>query len=207
MRTTEGYWNNREKSKNWYWNNRERARENGMKWRENNVEKIKQFRRLYNEKNSEEIKKNNLAYMNTERGYIMETIAGIFNRAKKKNKRKIWVPEINKKDIWTIVMNHICRMKEIFPESDGRICTYCHKPWTYIRRPTNGTGKRRSSVETNFSLDRWDPDVTYKDGNIVCCCVICNDRKGSSRPKDWGIFKCVGEELKREIKTERIGYF
>ena len=36
-------------------------------------------------------------YLNSERGKIIEVIAGIFNRPYKKNNRKKWIPELEKK--------------------------------------------------------------------------------------------------------------
>ena len=127
---------------------------------------------------------------NSEIGLVRSTINGIFSRPyKKSNKRKDkWIPEISKKGMWQIVMNHICVMKEKFPESDGRLCFYCHQPWTYIRRKTDGSKKKGPLTLTNFSLDRFNCTITYKNGNIVCCCFGCNQRKGSSTPEDWRMF-------------------
>jgi len=141
-------------------------------------------------------------YLNSERGKIIEVIGGIFNRPYKKNNRKKWIPELEKKDVWLIIMNHIARMKEQFPGSDGRLCFFCKKPWTYIRRPSNGTGKKEQVVATNFSMDRFDCEQTYKKGNIVCCCFGCNARKGSSTPKDWRVYIEAEKELKRINEME-----
>ena len=99
-------------------------------------------------------------------------------------------------------MNHIARMKKKFPESNGRLCFFCKKPWTYIRRPSNGTGRKEQVIATNFSMDRFDCEQTYKKGNIVCCCFACNDRKGSSTPADWKIFIERKKELKRINEME-----
>jgi len=139
-------------------------------------------------------------YNNSERGKIREVVSGIFNRPfiKSNTRKKKWIPEIDKKGVWLIIMNHICRMKEQFPGSDGRLCFFCHKPWTYTRRLSNGSGKKGSTIKTNFSLDRFDCNVTYKEGNIVCCCGGCNDRKGSSTREDWKIF------IEREKELEKI---
>ena len=141
-------------------------------------------------------------YLNSERGKIMEVIAGIFGRPYKKNNRKKWIPELEKKDVWLIIMNHIARMKEKFPGSNGRLCFFCKKPWTYIRRPSSGTGKKQQVITTNFSMDRLDCEQTYKKGNIVCCCFACNDRKGSSTPADWRTFIKREKELKKINEME-----
>ena len=141
-------------------------------------------------------------YLNSERGKIMEVIAGIFGRPNKKDSRKKWIPELEKKDVWLIIMNHIARMKEKFPGSNGRLCFFCKKPWTYIRRPSSGTGVKQQVIATNFSLDRLDCTKTYKEGNMVCCCIGCNDRKGSSTPKDWRVYIEAEKELKRINEME-----
>ena len=141
-------------------------------------------------------------YLNSERGKIMEVITGIFGRPYSNNNRVKWIPELEKKDVWLIVMNHIARMKEKFPGSNGRLCFFCKKPWTYIRRPSNGTGVKQQVINTNFSMDRLDCEQTYKKGNIVCCCFACNDRKGSSTPKDWRVYIEAEKELKRINEME-----
>ena len=94
-----------------------------IKYNENNTER----RYLYNNKwvprgQIPEVKKQfqliEFKYSNTERGKIIEVIAGVFGRHKKKDNRKKWIPEIDKKGIWLIIMNHVCRMKEQLPGSD-----------------------------------------------------------------------------------------
>ena len=134
-------------------------------------------------------------FMNTERGMMIDTINGIFNRPiKKSNRRKRWIPEISREGIWQIILNHICRIKEKFPRSNGRLCFYCHQPWTYVRGKTSES-KTRSIALTNFSLDRFDCRFTYKNGNIVCCCFGCNHRKGNSTPEDWSMFIKAKDEM------------
>ena len=139
-------------------------------------------------------------YMNTERGCIKECVDGIFKIKDDKRKKK-WIPEMDKKGIWLIIMNHICRMKEQFPDSDGRLCFFCKKPWTYIKRRNDGSGKTTVTL-TNFSLDRFNCEETYKEGNIVCCHISCNFRKGSSTPKDWRVYIEAEKELKRINEME-----
>ena len=142
------------------------------------------------------IRENHRKRRETERGYITDTIKDMFSRPLKKNKnRKKWIPEISKRGVWQIIMNHTCRMKEKFPGSNGRICFYCHKPWTYSQRETDGSQKHGLRILTNFSLDRFNTNITYKNGNIVCCCYGCNNRKGSSTPEDWRVFIRAENEL------------
>ena len=35
---------------------------------------------------------------------------------------------------WQLYMNHIQIMKEKFPKTNGRICSYCLKEYSFIRR-------------------------------------------------------------------------
>ena len=102
-------------------------------------------------------------YKNSERGYMNETICGIFSRARKKDRksRQKWIPDCTKQEIYDELMLYI--------QDRGRICEYCEQPWTYIRRFKK---KRGPSVETNFSIDRLDSTKTYDTkGNIVFCCL------------------------------------
>ena len=115
-------------------------------------------------------------YKNSERGYMNETICGIFSRARKKDRksRQKWIPDCTKQEIYDELMLYI--------QDRGRICEYCEQPWTYIRRFKK---KRGPSVETNFSIDRLDSTKTYDTkGNIVFCCFGCNNRKNQVRLSD-----------------------
>jgi len=136
-------------------------------------------------------------YKNSEIGQMLEVIHGMFSRPiKKSNKRRTkWFPEISRRGVWQIILNHICRMKEKFPGSDGRLCFYCHQPWTHLRRKTDGSNKHGTYILTNFSLDRFDCRFTYKNGNIVCCCFGCNHRKGNSTSEDWRMFIRAENEM------------
>ena len=96
-------------------------------------------------------------------------------------------------------MNHIILMKEKFPDSDGRLCRYCEKPFTFeTRMGVRGKGQpnnRATQNYNNFSIDRFDPRLTYQNNNIVFCCVGCNDRKHNSNPDDWENYLRIGKEL------------
>ena len=112
------------------------------------------------------------AYANSERGYLIDTINGIFSRARKNNKRKKWIPECTKEEIYDELMLYI--------QDRGRICEYCEKLWTYVRLIGEYTTKRKKrglSVNTNFSIDRLDSEKTYTKDNLVFCCIGCNMRK------------------------------
>jgi len=121
-----------------------------------------------------------LKYNSSERGFLVNTIGRIFLPGDIK-KRKL-VPLINRQEIWEELIIYIQKMKEKFPHTDGRLCEYCKKPWTYIRHQNGciiGQGPRKKSkpVTTNFSIDRLDNTLTYTKENIVFCCGGCNQIK------------------------------
>ena len=137
-------------------------------------------------------------YLNTKRGFIVTKIVGIFkpSNLKRKGRNTSWKPECTKEDVYQKLMNHAIEMKRLYPQTDGFLCTYCKAPFTYI---TNYTKRcegekpiKRSKVDPkkdkNFSIDRWDPTITYTYDNIRFCCLGCNSRKSSSTPMDWENF-------------------
>lgn len=158
--------------------------------------------------NKEKVKLNNAAYLNNnETNFIRATIGRMFkpssqNPKQRENqtyKRKGWVPELTKDETYAELMLHIQHMKNKHPESDGRLCRYCEKPWTYIRKERkNKTQRRQDTTHTNFSVDRFDSLQTYKLGNIIFCCNGCNIRKNNSTKQDWLRFLQIDKELKNE---------
>ena len=133
-------------------------------------------------------------YDNSERGFILRNITSKYT----KSRNTKWIPEITKQDFWQLYMNHIQIMKEKFPKTNGRICSYCLKEYSFMRRlGTRGKGHtgQKSQVQTNFSIDRYDSRLTYKYNNVVFCCVGCNQRKRDSNPNDWKNYIRVGREI------------
>tara|TARA_R110002020_G_scaffold409417_1_gene619177 strand:+ start:271 stop:732 length:462 start_codon:yes stop_codon:yes gene_type:complete len=121
-----------------------------------------------------------LKYNSSERGFIINSIADMFKPSK--IKRRKLVPLVSKQDVWEELVLYVQKMKEKFPYTDGRLCEYCKKPWTYIRNKNGcimGQGSRKKSnpVQTNFSIDRLDNNLTYTKENIVFCCGGCNNIK------------------------------
>ena len=155
---------------------------------------------VYRLENKEKIALAEFKYMNTERGYVLEVIGGIFQRYKKKDNRKKWKPECTKQDIYDELMLYI--------QDHGRNCEYCKKPWTYkrnlgtLQRGYNGRGPK---IETNFSVDRLDSTKTYAPDNLVFCCIGCNNRKNQVRLSDIVNITRVWEsreENRKEGKNE-----
>ena len=136
-------------------------------------------------------------YNTSERGYIINTIATLF-KPSTIAKRGI-TPGMTKREIWEELFLQVQRLKDLYPESDGRLCYYCHQPWTYVVRKgsRNKAQKRGPSRKTNFSIDRLKNELTYVKGNIIFCCFACNDRKHASTYDDWHNFLRVFEEKTR----------
>ena len=152
----------------------------------------------WRQKYPERASQKDFIYNNKERGFIINKIGDIFKPSKGKNRKKRWLPQITRKKIWEDLLLHIEFMKELCPKSNGRLCRYCHQPWTYLtRRKRPGTlkpRKRGPTHKTNFTIDRLDPEFTYLPGNLIFCCNACNDRKHDSTPADWKNFIRVEKE-------------
>src|SRR6056300_657716 len=125
-------------------------------------------------------------YANSERGFVTLSIARRFKPSARKYGGHIADESMDKKEFWRLYMNHIIIMKEKFPDSDGRLCRYCEKPFTFkTKMGVRGKGQshtRSTQNFNNFSIDRFDPRITYKQNNIIFCCFGCNDRKHNSNP-------------------------
>ena len=151
---------------------------------------------VYRAENKEKIAITEHRYKNTERGYVMEVINGIFYRYKKKNARLKWKPECTREEIYGELMLYI--------QDHGRKCEYCKDTWTYKRVLGNkerGFNERGARIDTNFSIDRLDATKTYVLDNLVFCCVGCNLRKNQVRLSD--IFNIVRVYIKRKVNNER----
>jgi len=154
----------------------------------------------YKDKADPRISHRDFIYRNTKRGFIVTKIAVIFkpsNWKSRDNRNTSWKPECTKQDVYQKLMNHAVEMKRLYPQTDGFLCTYCKAPFTYItnytKRCREGEKPRtRSKVDPkkdkNFSIDRWNPNITYTYDNIKFCCLGCNSRKSSSTPMDWENF-------------------
>ena len=140
-------------------------------------------------------------YMNTERGFVTSSISRRFKPSVIRYGGHIAHKSMDKKEFWRLYMNHIIIMKEKFPKTDGRLCRYCEKPFTFVTKMgVRGKGYqgRGTQNHNNFSIDRWDPKLTYQSNNIIFCCGGCNDRKKNSTPDDWKNFIRVGKEINNE---------
>jgi len=142
----------------------------------------RKYSRKWKRENKEKCLLTDHKYINSERGFVNEIINGIFSRVRRNSKRKKWIPNCTKQDIYDEL--------RLYLQDHGRVCEYCKQPWTYIRSMGSrgeGRKKRRLQIDTNFSIDRLDAVKTYEVGeksNLVFCCAGCNNRKNQVRLSD-----------------------
>ena len=137
-------------------------------------------------------------YLNSRRGFIVTKIGSLFKPSHyrvREGRNTCWKPDCTKENVYQKLMNYIIIMKERFSQTDGYICCYCKKPWTFFSNPTTrGIGHKKRSkaspaTDSNFAIDRWDSRITYEYNNLRFCCLGCNNRKSSSTPSDWDNYR------------------
>ena len=188
----------KEQRKEYYLKNKEYIDNASREYYSKNKERLLKIKAVYRAENKEKITLGNNRHKNSERGYINETICAIFTRSRKNNnknnKRKKWIPECTKQDIYDELMLYI--------QDHGRNCEYCKEPWTHSRPSVgirgNGYKKRGSTIDTNFSIDRLDSEKTYTVDNLVFCCIGCNNRKNQVRLSD--IVNITRVWIRRRVK-------
>jgi len=111
----------KEQRKEWCLKNKEHIANASREYYSKNKERLLKLKVVYRIENKEKIATARNIYINTERGYVMEVIRGIFNRHKKKDARLKWKPECTKKEIYDELMLYI--------QDHGRHCEYCKEPF------------------------------------------------------------------------------
>ena len=185
----------KEQRKEYYLKNKEYIDNASREYYSKNKERLLKVKAAYRAKNKEKIALMDNKYINSERGYIKETINSIFIRCRRNNNRKKWIPECTKEEIYEELMLYI--------QDHGRHCEYCKEPWTYKRLlgvRGGGVKKRGASIFTNFSIDRLDSEKTYTPDNLVFCCIGCNNRKNQVRLSD--IINILRVWMPRKIKRK-----
>ena len=164
----------------------------------------------WKEENKDKFEKQYEQYFCGERGFVISSIGRRFKPSEIDRdlkdvtykhlsfRRKVWVPEMTKQEMWAELFLHIQYMKDRHPESDGRLCRLCEQPWTYNRF----VKKTRQSIWTNFSIDRFDTTQTYKKGNIIFLCRKCNSVKNASEIWMWRRLLEIKEELEKDKGTD-----
>ena len=141
-------------------------------------------------------------YDNSEKGFVGQKFIH-FTKPSSRKKRDYVSVNLDKIDYWVEYLNHKLIMKEKFPLSDGKLCRYCHAPFTFIvpiknHGQTELQTKRGSITLTNMSVDRLDNNKGYEVGNIIFCCAGCNNRKNQVTLKDCENILRVVKEVKEE---------
>jgi hypothetical protein len=91
-----------------------------------------------------------------------------------------------KKNEITLSMNEFIEIWKEQYEKFGMKCPYSGIEMTFKK----GQGK----MFTNISVDRYDNNKPYQDGNIVFCCMVINRMKQELHITDfWNICKNVAE--------------
>ena len=139
-------------------------------------------------KNKEDGRKQNIAYLNTESGFMIVKWNDIKKRINKKNTMKK-----NNGDHknsagsrkcarleHTLTKEQFFRAWEEHKLKYGWNCYYTGKPMKIGRKlAVKGAKKRHSTPPDLLSIDRFDTDVGYTEDNIVFCRWDANDVKGS----------------------------
>ena len=79
---------NKESRKEYYLKNKEHEKQCSREYYLKNKEHLLKQKAVYRFENKEKIALTEFKYINTERGYVLEVIGGIFQRYKKKDNRK-----------------------------------------------------------------------------------------------------------------------
>ena len=185
----------KEQKKKYYLKNKERLNSTSREYYSKNKERLLKQKIVYRTENKEKIALMDSKYINSERGYINETINSIFSRCHRNDNRKRWIPKCTKQDIYDELM--------LYLQDHGRHCEYCKEPWTYIRKMgtrQEGFKKRGPKIDTNFSIDRLDSEKTYTVDNLVFCCIGCNNRKNQVRLSD--LINILRVWMPRKIKRK-----
>jgi len=90
-------------------------------------------------------------YNNSQRGFIIVKMGQIFKPSSaklRKGRNTVWKPELTREELKEKLSNHVLKMAQKYPETDGYICHYCKEPFTYITNfPGSTKDKKRSKSD------------------------------------------------------------
>ena len=139
-------------------------------------------------KDKEDGRKQNIAYLNTESGFMIAKWNDIKKRVYKKDKVKKANGNYKKSSgsrkcerlEHTLTKEQFFRAWEEHKLKYGWNCYYTGKPMKIGRKlAVKGAKKRHSTPPDLLSIDRFDTDIGYTEDNIVFCRWDANDVKGS----------------------------
>ena len=120
-----------------------------------------------------------LAYLNTEGGFIISK----YNDVKKSCKRKQNRPINANKKIELLSQEEFLELWTEHKAKQGITCGYTGEPLVMERKPAPKVG-RNKVPKNQLSVDCLDPDIGYTKENIVFCSWAFNDRKNAVKIKD-----------------------
>mgnify|MGYP003140681134 FL=1 len=124
-------------------------------------------------------KARDLAYLNTEGGFIISK----YNDVKKSCKRKQNRPINANKKIELLSQEEFLELWTEHKAKQGITCGYTGEPLVMERKPAPKVG-RNKVPKNQLSVDCLDPDIGYTKENIVFCSWAFNDRKNAVKIKD-----------------------
>tara|TARA_R100000908_G_C3712099_1_gene118322 strand:+ start:124 stop:744 length:621 start_codon:yes stop_codon:yes gene_type:complete len=146
-------------------------------WSKEKKENYLNERKAY--KRSTNRKAQDLAYLNTEGGFMIRK----YNDVKKSCKRKQNRPINANKKIELLSQEKFLELWTEHKAKQGITCGYTGEPLVMERKPAPKVG-RNKVPKNQLSVDCLDPDIGYTKENIVFCSWAFNDRKNAVKIKD-----------------------
>ena len=146
-------------------------------WSKEKKENYLNERKTY--KRNENRKVQDLAYLNTEGGFIISKYHDIKKSCKRKQNRPI---NANKK-IELLSQEEFLELWTEHKAKQGMTCGYTGEPLVMQRKAAPKVG-RNKVPKNQLSVDCLDPDIGYTKENIVFCSWAFNDRKNAVKIKD-----------------------
>ena len=134
----------------------------------------KKIRKPWSERIDQEI-----AYLNTEAGYMLSKYNDIKKSCKKKQNREINAA----KKIDLLSQEEFLELWTQHKSKQGITCGYTGEPLVMQRKKPPKVG-RNKVPKNQLSVDCLDPEIGYTKENIVFCSWGFNDRKNAVKIKD-----------------------
>ena len=137
----------------------------------------------------------NIAYLNTENGFIVNKYHDILKSYRKKQAREINAD----KKIELISQEEFFELWTQHKAKQGITCGYTGEPLVMQRKIAPKVG-RNKPPKNQLSVDCLDPEIGYTKNNIVFCSWGFNDRKNAVKIKDCYLIIKKHEERNKNEK-------
>ena len=121
-----------------------------------------------------------IAYLNTEAGYMFSKYNDMKKSCKKKQNREINAA----KKIDLLSQEEFLELWTQHKAKQGITCGYTGEPLLMQRKIPRKDGVRNKVPKNQLSVDCLDPEIGYTKENIVFCSWGFNDRKNAVKIKD-----------------------